>query len=41
MNGVREVSGALRTSLFIGSNAVAVLYTVNTLLSNEFGMLLK
>lgn len=41
MNGVRKVSGALRISVFIGSNAAAVLYAVNTLLSNELATLLK
>lgn len=33
--------GALKTSLLIGSNTVAVLCTVNTMLHNELATLLK
>lgn len=38
---VREVSSALGISMFTGSSAVAALYAVSTLLSNELAVLLK
>lgn len=41
MNGVRGVSSALRTFVFVASNTVAVLYAVNASLNNELAMLLK